>query len=474
MSTPFPALVWLRRDLRLADQPALHAALSRGGSVIPVYIHAPDEEAPWAPGAASRWWLHHSLQALAGELEALGATLTLRRGSSLEQLHALVRETGAGAVYWNRLYEPAITARDATIKAALREDGLEVHSFAAALLHEPRELATGQGTPYRVFTSYWRAACKRGLEGDPLPAPSRIPSPPSPPASDPLEALELLPRIRWDSGLAAAWNPGERAALERLQGFIEDGVGAYTERRERPDTDGTSRLSPHLHFGEISPTQILRALRQAGLEPTDGPAEPFVRELGWRDFAHHVLYHFPHTPEQPLNPRFEAFPWRESAQDLERWQQGRTGIPVIDAAMRQLWETGWMHNRMRMAVGSFLTKNLHLHWHAGARWFWDTLVDADLAANTLGWQWAAGCGADAAPYFRVFNPQRQGERFDPDAAYIRRFVPELARAPARDIHQLRPGLAADYPAPMVDLKQSRQAALDAFATIKNPPRSDHG
>ena len=466
MSTPSPALVWLRRDLRLADQPALHAALSRGGPVIPVYIHAPHEEAPWAPGAASRWWLHHSLQALAGEFDALGATLTLRRGSSLEQLRALARETGAGAVYWNRLYEPAITARDATIKAALREDGLEVHSFAAALLHEPWELATGQGTPYRVFTPYWRAACKRGLERDPLPAPTRIPSPPSPPASDPLEALELLPRIRWDSGLAAAWNPGERAALERLQGFIEDGVGAYTERRERPDTDGTSRLSPHLHFGEISPTQILRALRQAGHEPTDGPAEPFVRELGWRDFAHHVLYHFPHTPEQPLNPRFEAFPWRESTQDLERWQQGRTGIPVIDAAMRQLWETGWMHNRMRMAVGSFLTKNLRLHWHAGARWFWDTLVDADLAANTLGWQWAGGCGADAAPYFRVFNPQRQGERFDPDAAYIRRFVPELARAPARNIHQLRPGLAADYPAPMVDLKQSRQAALDAFATIK--------
>ena len=466
MSTPSPALVWLRRDLRLADQPALHAALSRGGPVIPVYIHAPHEEAPWAPGAASRWWLHHSLQALAGEFDALGATLTLRRGSSLEQLRALARETGAGAVYWNRQYEPAITARDATIKAALREDGLEVHSFAAALLHEPRELATGQGTPYRVFTPYWRAACKRGLERDPLPAPTRIPSPPSPPASDPLEALELLPRIRWDSGLAAAWNPGERAALERLQGFIEDGVGAYTERRERPDTDGTSRLSPHLHFGEISPTQILRALRQAGHEPTDGPAEPFVRELGWRDFAHHVLYHFPHTPEQPLNPRFEAFPWRESTQDLERWQQGRTGIPVIDAAMRQLWETGWMHNRMRMAVGSFLTRNLRLHWHAGARWFWDTLVDADLAANTLGWQWAGGCGADAAPYFRVFNPQRQGERFDPDAAYIRRFVPELARAPARNIHQLRPGLAADYPAPMVDLKQSRQAALDAFATIK--------
>ena len=466
MSTPSPALVWLRRDLRLADQPALHAALSRGGPVIPVYIHAPHEEAPWAPGAASRWWLHHSLQALAGEFDALGATLTLRRGSSLEQLRALARETGAGAVYWNRQYEPAITARDATIKAALREDGLEVHSFAAALLHEPWELATGQGTPYRVFTPYWRAACKRGLERDPLPAPTRIPSPPSPPASDPLEALELLPRIRWDSGLAAAWNPGERAALERLQGFIEDGVGAYTERRERPDTDGTSRLSPHLHFGEISPTQILRALRQAGHEPTDGPAEPFVRELGWRDFAHHVLYHFPHTPEQPLNPRFEAFPWRESTQDLERWQQGRTGIPVIDAAMRQLWETGWMHNRMRMAVGSFLTKNLRLHWHAGASWFWDTLVDADLAANTLGWQWAGGCGADAAPYFRVFNPQRQGERFDPDAAYIRRFVPELARAPARNIHQLRPGLAADYPAPMVDLKQSRQAALDAFATIK--------
>ncbi|WP_019626798.1 deoxyribodipyrimidine photo-lyase [Thioalkalivibrio sp. ALJT] len=467
MTTPGPTLVWLRRDLRLADQPALHAAAARGETVIPVFIHAPEEEAPWQPGAASNWWLHHSLQALAAELEQAGSPLILRAGPSLDTLRTLVAETGADAVYWNRLYDPACVLRDQGIKAALRTDGLEVRSFNAALLLEPWAVATGQGQPYRVFSPFWKACRQRGIDHDPLPAPGALEPPARRPDSLALEQLQLLPGIDWAGGLRAAWNPGEAAALARLQDFLDRTARDYAGTRDRPDQDGTSRLSPHLHFGEISPRQILRALRQTGLDTEHGGGEAFVRELGWRDFAHHVLYHFPHTPERPLNPRFEAFPWRESGTDLVAWQRGRTGVPVVDAAMAQLWETGWMHNRLRMVVGSFLTKNLRLHWHHGARWFWDTLVDADLAANTLGWQWAGGCGADAAPYFRVFNPQRQGEQYDPEGHFVRRFLPALKNTETRYIHAPGAGGARDYPAPIVDLKTSRQAALEAFNAIKN-------
>ncbi|WP_018872849.1 deoxyribodipyrimidine photo-lyase [Thioalkalivibrio sp. ALJ16] len=467
MAHPGPTLVWLRRDLRLADQPALHAAAARGAPVIPVFIHAPEEEAPWQPGAASNWWLHHSLQAMAAEFEQAGSPLILRAGPSLDTLRALIAETGAEAVYWNRLYDPACVLRDQDIKAGLRADGLDVHSFNAALLLEPWEVETGQGRPYRVFSPFWKACRQHGIDQDPLPAPGALAAPERKPESLTIEQLELLPGIDWAGGLRANWKPGEVAAHERLQGFLEHTARDYGGTRDRPDRDGTSRLSPHLHFGEISPRQILRALRQAGLDTEHGGAEAFVRELGWRDFAHHVLYHFPHTPERPLNPRFEAFPWRESETDLGSWQRGRTGVPVVDAAMAQLWETGWMHNRLRMVVGSFLTKNLRLHWHHGARWFWDTLVDADLAANTLGWQWAGGCGADAAPYFRVFNPQRQGEQYDPEGRFVRRFLPALKNIETRYIHAPGAGGARNYPAPIVDLKASRQAALEAFDAIKN-------
>ncbi|WP_018880471.1 deoxyribodipyrimidine photo-lyase [Thioalkalivibrio sp. ALE30] len=467
MPRPGPTLVWLRRDLRLADQPALHAASERGGPVIPVFIHAPEDEAPWQPGAASRWWLHHSLQALDQDLSKNGSRLILRAGPALDTLRTLVRETGATAVYWNRLYDPARVLRDPEIKAGLRADGLEVHSFNAHLLVEPWEVETGQGRPYKVFTPFWKACLHRGIERDPLPAPMDLPAPEAWPASLRPEGLGLLPAIDWAGGLRAAWTPGEDAAHQRLTQFLDTALHAYASERDRPDHDGTSRLSPHLHFGELSPRQILRALRQTGLHPDHGGPEAFVRELGWRDFAHHVLYHFPHTPERPLNPRFEAFPWREDAADLRAWQQGRTGLPIVDAAMHQLWETGWMHNRLRMVVGSFLTKNLRLHWQHGAHWFWDTLVDADLAANTLGWQWAGGCGADAAPYFRVFNPQTQGERHDPDGAFVRRFVPVLKDVETRYIHAPGAGGARGYPAPIVDLKASRQAALEAFQAIKD-------
>ncbi|MBS0002741.1 MAG: deoxyribodipyrimidine photo-lyase [Thioalkalivibrio sp.] len=464
-------LVWLRRDLRLSDQPALVAAAERGEPVIPVFIHAPEEEAPWEPGAASNWWLHHSLERLGATLENRGSRLILRKGASLDTLRALARETGADAVFWNRLYEPAVIRRDSDIKKALRKDGLTATSFNAALLHEPWQIATGAGSPYKVFSPFWKACRAQGIDSAPAVTPERLATPAQWPHSESLEAFGLLPRIHWDQRLAETWTPGEDGAMARLDGFIEATVRDYGETRERPDQEGTSRLSPHLHFGEISPRQIVRVLQEAGLGLDAGGAEHFVREVGWREFGHHLLYHFPHTTDAPLNPRFEKFPWRESAEDLHAWQRGQTGIPIVDAAMRELWQTGWMHNRSRMVVASLLTKNLRMHWLHGARWFWDTLVDADLASNTLGWQWAGGSGADAAPYFRIFNPVRQGHRFDPEGAYVRQYVPELANLPTDAIHSPwekrrdAPTPPADYPAPLVDLKQSREAALQAFKAL---------
>lgn len=475
------AIVWFRRDLRLADQPALAAAYARHEQVIPLYIHAPEEEGAWAPGGAQCWWLHHSLKALADSLDAAGAPLTIRRGPSEQALAELLDETGAEAVYWNRLYEPLVIERDRRIKAWLRENrGVHAESFNAALLYEPWQIETGQGQPYRVFTPFWKRISGYGLPDSVLAAPPSIPGRQHAQASVPIAALDLKPTIRWDEGLEATWQPGEAGALARLERFCSDVVGDYREVRERPALAGTSALSPHIHFGEIGPRQIVQALRQRGQAETDS-AGVFLSELGWRDFAHHLLFHFPHTPERPLNERFEAFPWRdparEAADDLAAWQAGRTGVPLVDAGMRQLWYCGWMHNRIRMVVASFLTKNLRLNWLHGARWFQDTLVDADLASNTLGWQWAGGCGADAAPYFRVFNPVRQGERFDPGGAYVRAWVPEIAALPDRYIHApwqaprnvleaagITPGL--HYPRPIVDLKASRQAALAAFETIK--------
>jgi deoxyribodipyrimidine photo-lyase len=466
------ALVWFRRDLRLADHPALHAALERAERVIPVFIHAPEEEAPWAPGAACRWWQHHSLAAFSKACAALGSPLVIRCGASLETLQALIAETGADLVVWNRLYEPAIRARDAEIKAALREAGVEAESFNSALFFEPWTVQTQSGQPYKVFSPFWRNAEPQLQKvRSPLPAPTSLRGPERPLSSEPLEALALLPRIAWDGGLHEAWTPGEAGALARLQAFADGPVEHYHDRRNLPaETQGTSGLSPHLHHGELSPQQALAALRARG--PLSHQAEHFVRELGWREFAHHLLYHFPQTPEQALyHDKFAAFPWRKAddyAEDLRAWQRGATGIPVVDAGMRQLWHTGWMHNRVRMIVASFLTKNLLTPWQEGARWFWDTLVDASLASNTLGWQWAAGCGADAAPYFRVFNPVLQSEKFDPDAAYLDRWVPELKTVPLK--HRHAPWTAAvppkAYPAARVDLKASRDRALAAYGRIK--------
>ena len=466
------ALVLFRRDLRLADNSALTAACAAHDRVLPVYIHAPDEDAPWAPGAASRWWLHHALEALRTQLAAQGADLHLRAGSTLDQLRDLVRATGATAIHWNRRYEPAGIASDTALKAALRQDGIEVHSHAGNLWHEPWTLATDAGLPYRVFTPFWRKQRSQLPDAAPLPI-ARARDWLQLPGSLPTAALGLLPTIRWDTGLAEAWTPGEAGARELLDIFADDAVSDYAKGRDLPARHGTSRLSPHLHFGEITPRQIQRVLqdRASGADARQRPdLEPYLRELGWREFAHHLLFHFPQTPEANFNPRFDGFPWAPADDALLAcWQQGRTGIPLVDAGMRELWHTGWMHNRVRMVVASFLTKNLRQHWLHGARWFWDTLVDADLASNTLGWQWVAGCGADAAPYFRVFNPHLQAAKFDPDAAYIKRWLPELAPLPAKVL--LDAGkhtallTARGYPAPMVDLGASRDAALAAWGTL---------
>ncbi len=460
------ALVWFRRDLRLADNAALGAALHAGYVPIPVYIDAQDEEAPWQPGAATRWWLHHSLAALDAQLRKLGSALLLRRGDSAIELDRLLGETGAQAVFWNRLYDPVLTRRDATIKAHLRARGIHAESCAGHLIAEPWEIRNGSAQPYRVFTPFWRTLRTRFPLPEPLPSPSALPAHTL--RGLQLDALQLLPKIAWDLGLREEWTPGEAGAQELLNTFIDSALESYAAGRNLPDRPGTSRLSAHLHFGEISPRQIAHRLLKDASPAQRELAEPYLRELGWRDFGHHLLYHFPHTSEEPLQSSFSQFSWAElDAVKLSAWQRGQTGIPIVDAGMRELWSTGWMHNRVRMIVASLLTKNLRYHWLHGARWFWDTLVDADLANNTQGWQWTAGSGADAAPYFRIFNPVTQGERFDPLGTYVRRYVPELAHLPAAVIHQpwMTGGVRA-YPKPIVDLKLSRLAALAAYSELR--------
>ena len=483
---PSTAIVWLRRDLRVSDQPALRHAVDHHDHVVPVFVFAPDEEAPWAPGAASRWWLHHSLTALADKLAKLGSPLVIRQGKSLATLRALAKETGASAIYWNRLYEPAVIARDAKIKEALREDGFVAESCNGALLFEPWELKTGAGDPYRVYSPFFRAAEARfDTLRAPLPAPRKLAAPAKALASDTIESLELLPRIAWDGGFYEHWQPGEAGAHRRLEAFAEKPIARYKDLRDQPALDqAVSGLSPHLHFGEISPHQCYVRAKQAEGELSSAGAHAniahFVKELFWREFSHHLLFHFPHTPDAPMYEKFAALPWRKAkdyAADLAAWQRGRTGIPIVDAGMRQLWVTGSMHNRVRMIVASLLTKNLLIPWQEGARWFWDTLVDASLPQNTLGWQWSAGCGADAAPYFRIFNPVLQGEKFDAEGAYVRQWVPELAKVPDKFIHRVweapgevrrAAGLGLDsvYAKPIIDLMSTRDRALAAYDQIK--------
>ncbi len=470
-----PVIVWLRADLRLADNPALHAAAERG-PVLPVFIL--DETPPLrALGGASRWWLDKSLRSLDGALRQQGAPLILRRGPALEILQDLIAETGAREVVWSRLYDPASIARDTEIKARLSAAGVACRSYNASLLSEPWEIATGAGGPFKVFSAYWRTAGPRAGAQAPLPAPARLRGLETPVRSDTLDAWGLHPTQPDWSGGFSEWTPGEAGAKARLATFLANAANAYGDGRDRPDKPWTSKLSPHLHFGEIGPRQVWAAVEahiHAG--GAAGSGAVFQKELGWREFNHHLLFHFPKTETDSLNPRFDAFPWRNAADEMEAWRRGRTGYPIVDAGMRQLWASGWMHNRVRMIVASFLIKDLLVDWRIGESWFWDTLVDADIANNIAGWQWTAGSGADAAPYFRVFNPVLQGERFDPEGDYVRRWVPELAKLPKSAIHapwqaDARVLSAADvrlgftYPRPIVDHAWARDRALKIFQEL---------
>lgn len=468
------ALVWFRNDLRLDDNPALRLALDEGYQALPIYIHAPDEEGNWKPGAASMAWRHRSLQSLDDSLRARGSHLRYFVGPSLSTLQALVAATGAEAVFWNRRYEPAIEKRDTRIKQTLRRQGLVAHSANAALLFEPWTVQNKAGLPFKVFTPFWRTLQARWSLQTAWSAPGHLPSIPDAPEGVPLHALGLAPAFGWDEGFWTQAEPGETGARETLDTFLEGALHGYAEQRDRPDRVGTSRLSPHLHFGEIAPWRVAASLEVARSAANGSDVDAAIRQLGWREFAYHLLHHFSQTPEQNFNPRFNDFNWaRVSSLRLQAWQQGMTGVPIVDAGMRELWHTGWMHNRVRMVVGSYLTKHLRYHWQHGARWFWDTLVDADLANNTLGWQWIGGTGADAAPYFRVFNPVTQAEKFDPDGRYIARWVPELAGlpvplrfAPWQDPARLRQ-VAPDYPPqPLVDLARGRDDALMAYRQLR--------
>ncbi len=485
MSTPV-TLVWLRKDLRLDDHPALAAAWARGGVVVPVFILDEGEEADWPLGGASQWWLHHSLEQLGNAIATRGGRMVLRQGDSARELSQLVAATGADAVYWNRRYEPAVRKRDRAIKSALQAAGVEAVSFNGALLHEPHTIQNKQGRPFQVFTPYWRHCSAREQpepKGGVPPAAKNWPTLKQGPDSLPLEALKLRPRLDWAAGFEAVWSPGEAGAQKAMAQFAEEMIAGYARARDFPAAGGTSRLSPHLHWGEISPRQVWAAVKALGAErgvfPPSKGAQVFLTEIGWREFAYHLLFHFESTPTEPLRGEFGKFPWREDPEDvlLKAWQRGRTGYPIVDAGMRELWTTGWMHNRVRMVVASFLVKHLRLPWQRGAEWFWDTLVDADLASNTLGWQWSAGCGADAAPYFRIFAPVLQGRKFDGEGDYVRQWVPELRALPNQYLHapwetpsEVLEGagiiLGEDYPRPVVDHEEARKAALAAYQSLR--------
>ena len=448
--TGAPSLVWFRQDLRLSDNPAVAAAVARRAPVIPVFVWAPEEEGAWPPGAASRWWLSRSLAKLGAELENRGSRLIVRRGPTTEALSRLAAECGVSAVFWNRRYEPAAVARDSQVRSKLREGGLLAESFNGSLLSEPGTILNQNGQPFRVFTAFWRACLPKLSAHVSKDAPKRLLSPETWPHSLDLSELGLEPAVDWASGFREVWQPGEAGAARQLKRFLEKALAGYPVDREMPGVAGTSRLSPHLHFGEISPGQVWRAVLETRNENA-AACQAYLRQIGWREFAYYLLHHHPESPQEALRHGFAAFPWRMDPKWFEAWRRGRTGYPLVDAGMRELRHTGWMHNRVRMVAASFLVKHLLIGWQDGAAWFWDTLVDADLANNTLGWQWVAGCGADAAPYFRIFNPSIQAEKFDSEGEYRRRWVAES------------PGPAA--PRPIVDHAEARDRALEALASI---------
>ena len=464
-----PVILWFRDDLRLTDHAALHAAHATGRPVLPVYVL--DDKAQ-ALGGAARWWLHHSLASLSRSLVSQGSGLTLRRGAASEILPALVEATGAVEVFTGGLADPAARATDRAIADRLAQRDVRFHRMRTTSLFRPDQPKTKAGGPFSVYTPF-AVACLALPPPDPLPAPSFSPPPRLP--SDPLDDWRLLPtRPDWAAGLRETWTPGEAGAHVRLDRFLAGTITGYAANRDIPGIDSTSMLSPHLRFGEISPAQVLLAVRA---RVTGDDANKFVNELLWREFSHHLLWHHPTLPDEPLRPEFAAMPWRDDPAALKAWQHGQTGIPIVDAGMRQLWRTGWMHNRVRMIVASFLVKHLLIDWRLGQAWFWDTLVDADLANNAASWQWVAGCGADAAPFFRIFNPVLQGQKFDPDGAYVHRFVPELGclnprylhapwDAPATVLKAAGIVLGQTYPAPIANLAEGRARALAAFASLR--------
>lgn len=467
-----PAILWFRQDLRLADNPALRAAMATG-PVLPVFVLDDAAAGASAPGGAARWWLHHSLAALDADLQAHGARLLLLRGSAETLIPALTAETGAQSVQAGRLYDPWARQRDQRVAEALDALGRRLVLHTSSLLAEPHRVRSGSGTPYAIFTPFARAVMALGEPEAPLPKPRLIAMPAAAPDGDRLEDWDLLPRRDWAREFPDLWQPGEAGATARLRGFIKC-LPRYDRDRDLPGVEGTSRLSPHLHWGEVSPRQVWHALRGAA---KGKGADAFLKELLWRDFSHHLLWHRPEMPETPLRAEFGDFAWALNARHQRAWERGETGYPIVDAGMRQLWRTGWMHNRVRMIVASFLVKHLLQPWQRGAAWFWDTLVDADLANNSQNWQWVAGSGSDAAPYFRVFNPVLQGRKFDPGGAYVRAFVPEIAALPDAHIHspwetpdtvlaEVGLRLGRDYPKPIVDHAAARMRALDAFAALR--------
>ncbi len=441
---------------------------------MPVFICDEKGEGQWSFGGATKWWLYHALKDLADQLADYDLRLIIRRGQTGAELKQLLQDTRADAVYWNRRYEPDVIKRDTQIKETLTADGFEVESFNASLLFEPWKIKNQSGKPFQVFTPYWKHCLKQDIV-PPVSVDHRQARPLSEqPASLELDELELLPTIKWDSGFYDFWTPTSTAARQRLGKLAASGASGYVSDRDRPDMDGTSRLSPYLHFGQIGPREVFAAFDKHDSTGVKG-GKKFLSEVGWREFSHHLMFHFPHTPTDALRPEFNHFPWEMDEQLLRAWQKGETGYPIVDAGMRQLWATGWMHNRVRMIVASILVKHLLIPWQEGARWFWDTLVDADLANNTQGWQWSAGCGADAAPYFRVFNPILQGQKFDPNGDYVREWVPELRLVETKVIHEPweagfdqlnRVVIGRDYPAPIVDHKRGRNRALQAYEKLK--------
>jgi deoxyribodipyrimidine photo-lyase len=472
MTHDAPVVVWFRNDLRLADQAALQAAVETGRRVLPVFVL--DDAAPgnWALGGASRWWLHHSLVSLQASLAERGVELTLRRGDSVAVIGEIVDRAGAAEVFTGGSADPWARRTD---KAASEAIGVQLHRLRTTTLFRPDSVRTKTGGAYSVYTPFANACLALGDPKPLVPVPETIRPAPAV-RSERLEDWGLLPRRPdWAGGLRETWTPGEAGALARAEAFLEHGLAAYGAARDRPGVDGTSMLSPHLHFGEISAAQLWHMVHR---RPNGRGRAAFIRELLWREFCANLLWHHPGLPEAPLRAEFSAMPWRDDAAGLAAWQQGRTGVPIVDAGMRQLWQTGWMHNRVRMIVASFLVKHLMIPWQAGEAWFWDTLVDADLGNNAANWQWVAGCGADAAPYFRIFNPVLQGRKFDAEGAYVRRFVPEIAALDSRWIHApweapaavlTAAGVALEetYPRRLVDLGEARARALAAYAGISS-------